>query len=418
MTQLDSWQKEVIECKGNICLCSGRQVGKSFAISRKAAMYALNNPKKTIMVIASVERQAYLLLEKILSFLELNFKDNISQGYKKPTKHKVNLKNGSIIYCLPTGLTGYGIRGYTVDLLIADEAAFIPEEVWTAVTPMLAITRGTIVLLSTPHGTGSYFHRCFEPDSGFTKFHVSSEECPRKDQDFLDREKSRMTKLQYAQEYLGEFVDDLTQVFPDELIKEAMTLQRRVGIRKERKYYLGCDFAAMGSDQSTFEILDGTEDVMEQVENITTSKTHTTDSTNMIISLNNSYHFKKEYLDSGGLGIGIVDQLRLLDQHKRKIVEINNASRVYDLDSSGKEVIEKTKKLMKEHLYQNLKALMEQKKIKLLDDTEIFRSLKSIQYEHTESGRTIFFGNYSHITEGLIRAAWGVKDKSLNIYCY
>jgi hypothetical protein len=58
---------------------------------------------------------------------------------------------------------------------------------------------------------------------------------------------------------------------------------------------------------------------------------------------------------------------------------------------------------------------MEQKKIFLLRNGEIKLSLRSIQYEYCEKGLRIY-GNYSHIVEGLIRAAWSVKDKHLNIF--
>jgi len=159
------------------------------------------------MVIASTERQAYLLFEKILSYLVDNHKNMIKKGKDRPTKHKVCLINGSVIYSLPTGMSGYGIRGFTINLLIADEAAFIPQDVWTAVTPMLAVTKGILWLLSTPFGKGGYFYNCFK-DPSFTSFHVSSEDCPRKSQVFLDQEKRRMTKsANIAQEYLGEFID-------------------------------------------------------------------------------------------------------------------------------------------------------------------------------------------------------------------
>ena len=57
--ELDKWQKQVLETKGNLCLCSGRQVGKSTVIAIKAGESAINS-KKTIMVIAHVERQALL----------------------------------------------------------------------------------------------------------------------------------------------------------------------------------------------------------------------------------------------------------------------------------------------------------------------------------------------------------------------
>ena len=158
---LDDWQKEVLETKGNMCICSPRQMGKSTVISQDAGEYALNNYDKSIMIIASVERQALLLFEKVLSYIYSTDKSKIKKGKDRPTKHELKLTNGSIIRCLPTGESGYGIRGFTIDRLYADEAAFIKEDVWAAVTPMLATTGGDIVLLSTPFGMENYFYRAF-----------------------------------------------------------------------------------------------------------------------------------------------------------------------------------------------------------------------------------------------------------------
>ena len=77
----------------------------------------------------------------------------------------------------------------------------------------------------------------------------------------------------------------------------------------------------------------------------------------------------------------------------------------------------KNKGILKEDLYENLVRLMEQGKIKLLDDEEVIMSLQSVQFEIV-NGKVRYFGNYSHITEGLIRSAWCTQDKSLNIYIY
>ena len=412
--ELDKWQKEVLKTDGNICLRSGRQVGKSTIISIKAGDYAASNKNKKVLIISATERQAYLLYEKVLAYIHDNYKKYLKKGKDRPTKSTIKLNNGSIIYCLPTGLSGLGIRGYTIDMMIADEAAFIPQEVWSALTPMLATTKGNIILLSTPHGKEGYFYNSFS-DSAFTSFHVSSEECPRINKEFLEREKQTMTKLQYAQEYLGMFVDELRQFFSDKLIKECMILKRNSKRDFYRDYYLGVDVARMGEDESTFEILDCTEkDKLIHIENIITRKTLLTETAKKIIDLNKEYNFKKIYIDDAGVGSGVFDYLLEYDDTKKKIVAINNRSRPLDKDDEHK------KKILKEDLYNNLLGLMERKQIKLLDDDEIFRSLKSVQYEYitTAGALTKFkiFGSYTHIVEGLIRAAWCVKDKSLNIW--
>lgn len=428
---LDPWQKKFLETKGDKILCTGRQVGKSLICAIDAGEYAIKHPKEVILIIAPTERQAYALFDKVLNYLSISYKTYLKKGKDRPTKSKITLTNGTVLWCLPTGISGIGIRFLTVHRLYEDEASRIPEEVQTAVTPMLLTTGGDTILLSTPFGTENYFYDVLankdEVFDSFTRFTTDSETVIKerkicetwteKQRDkalqYLKEEKARMTELQYAQEYMGKPLFNLRQVFPDKLIKECMVLERRGRILPNRKYYLGVDVAGMGADESTFEIIDGTnKSALEQVENQITKKTRITETTEHIIGLNRQYNFKKEYIDSGGLGIGVCDQLRLDNDNKRKVIEINNASRVYARDSDGKE---KMKKLLKEELYNNLLRLMERGEIKLLKDPEIYQSLKSVQFEIIND-QARYFGNYTHIAEGLIRAAWCAKDKGLNIF--
>lgn len=407
--KLDNWQREVLQTKGNMVLRSGRQVGKSTVVSLLAGDYAINNRKKTILVIASVERQAYLLFEKILAYLEFRYHKSILQGKDKPTKSRVKLSNGSIIYCLPTGLTGHGIRGYTIDLLIADEAAFIPEAVWGAVTPMLSTTKGRMVLLSTPFGKNSYFYKCFQ-DPSFSKFHVSSEDCPRIDKDFLRREKESMTRLQYAQEYLGEFVDDLMQYFSSDLVKQNITLSRNKSKFKAYKYFLGVDVARMGGDQSSYVVVEKTPNDIINVKDVLYSENkRTTHVLGQIKALHREWGFSKIYIDDGGLGAPIFDILLEDPETRRYVVGLNNARKSISKDNNSR------RKIFKEDLYSNTLHLLEARKLKLIDDDELFRSLTSVQYEYTKEGDIKIFGKYTHICEGLIRACWCAKDKTLNI---
>lgn len=414
---LDSWQEEVMNTTGNMVLRSGRQVGKSFVIGLKAAKYSLENSNKLIMVISKTERQAGLLFAKILFNITQIDKSAIAKGKKvgqNPTKHKIQLTNGSTIHCLPAGDTGFGIMGFTIDLLIADEAAFIPEEVWNSIIPALALTRGAIWLLSTPFVKQGYYYNCFH-DPSFTAFHTSSEDCPRKDQDFLNQQKKILTRAQYAQMYLGEFVDELSRFFSDAIIKKCCILKRPKEISPGRSYYLGVDIARMGSDDSTFEVIKKiSNDSLVHVENIITSKTLTTDTTDKIIELNRKYNFKRVFIDSTGIGAGVLDQLLNTESIKRKIEGVENATKSLDDDDEGKR-----KKMVKEDLYTNLLMLMENNKIQLLDDLEIKNSLRSVQFEYSKiSGKMLIHGIDDHAAEGLIRATKCSKDKSLNIYLH
>jgi hypothetical protein len=138
-----------------------------------------------------------------------------------------------------------------------------------------------------------------------------------------------------------------------------------------------------------------------------------TDTTRLILHKDKLINHKKIYIDDGGMGVGVYDPLLEHEQTKRKIVAINNAKRSQDKINDNRRV----KALLKEDLYNNLRVLMESGKIKLFDLPEIKQSLRSIQYE-IEGGKLRIYGNYTHITEAIIRAAWCIKDKSLNIYYY
>ena len=421
---LDEWQQKVLETEGHIVLRSGRQVGKSTVVAMKAAIFAMKTRGSTTMVIAATDRQSKLLLQKILfQVKEINDRA-IKLGKDKPTQHRIVLKNGSEILSFPAGRTGYGIRGYTINLLIADEAAFICEDVWQAVTPMLAMTGGVMWLLSTPHGRGGYFYECFLDDD-FTKFHISTEAVlgyenrPEVQKEALGKrliaEKKRMSELEYAQEYLGEFADNLQQLFSNDLINEICITRRRENIRKrDRRYYLGCDIAGMGEDDTTMEILDKiNQENIVQVENIVRKKQRTTQTSEFIKALDSSYNFCEIGVDDAGLGFGVWSELREDDRTKRKVVGLNNRRR-----SMGEG--DRTKKLMKEEMYLNLLRMMEKKQIMLLEDDDVVQSLKSVQYEYIreEKGgmRLRIFGSYTHIAEGLIRAAWLASNKTLNIF--
>lgn len=425
---LDDWQKKFLETEGDKHLCTGRQVGKSVICGIDAGEWAIQNKGKVILMIAPTERQAYALFEKTLDYILKNAKKMIRKGKHRPTKSKITLTNGTIIWCLPTGLSGLGIRFLTVHRLYADEASRIPEDVWDAVTPMMLTTGGDTILLSTPFGTDGFFYDVLiNKDNSFdtfTRFRTDSEAVIRnrkicdtwtetqrdKALSRLKAEKNRMTELAYAQEYMGQPLNDLKQVFPDKLLEQVMVLTRPDHRRPGRKYFLGQDIAGMGRDTSTWEILDGTNrNAVEQVENIERKKLRCPQRVEITKDLEMKYNFKEIGVDSSGMGSADFEYLLTDPITRRKVISLNNASRNLNRDGT------KSTRLLKEDMYNNLLSMMEHKQIKLLQDESIYHSLRSVQFE-TTGGKTKYFGNDTHIAEGLIRAAWCVSRKSLNIF--
>ena len=433
---LDPWQKEFLSTKGDKILCCGRQIGKSVICSIDAGEWAVANPKQNVLIIAPTERQAYALFEKTLQFLMENHKDMICKGKDRPTQTRIILKNKSKIFCLPTGLAGTGVRFLTIGRLYGDEAAYIPEPVWTAVTPMLLTTGGNMVLLSTPSGSENFFAEVVENRgekyNSFTRFQYNSEEVIKnrpichswtefqreKALEHLAREKERKTKLEYAQEYEGQILSALRQFFPSDLIKGCMKRDRGskenygalYGIVGAR-LFLGVDLARQGSDNTVYaEVIRYKKDHLLMSDLQIRKEQGLTETARELIDAQILRRYNCIYLDDNGLGSGVLDMLLDHPKTKKKVVGINNTKKSVDHED-GK------RRSMKHDLYFNLKRLMEQGKIELFNEPEILQSLASIQIDY-EGNHVKIFGKYDHIAEALVRAAWCTKDKGLNIYAY
>jgi hypothetical protein len=161
----DRWQVEVLASDHpRKILCCGRQTGKSTVGAVLAVHKALTRPGSTVLVVAPGERQAKLLFSKARRLYEL-------AGYPLPAhSHRrtgLELANGSIIEALPA--VERTTRGYSVDLLLVDEAAAVPDMDYHGILPALIATQGEQVLLSTPRGKRGFFYEIWhsEPTQNF-----------------------------------------------------------------------------------------------------------------------------------------------------------------------------------------------------------------------------------------------------------
>jgi len=408
--ELDPWQKEVFDYKGNIAIRTGRQVEKSYCTAKKAAQFALENKEVKILLTASSERQAMFLYEKIS--MELRFCCDQDVYAEAPTMRRSVLKNGSEIYCLPTGLTGDLIRGLTLDVWIPDEAAYIKSQVFVAITPMLWISQkergmGWIWALSTPAGKqGKFWEMCNDPR--FKQWHKSSLECERIPQNELIRWKKEYAKIFYTQEVLGEFIDEVSRFFPADLLK--MCFKPKLDIKLDNMIkYMGVDVARYGGDENAFVGLAVNIDKCSIYFSQATERVSIKDTYDKICKLEETNKFSRILIDDAGVGGGLADFL--IEKYRGKIVCLNNAQRM--LDKWG----DKKKTLLKVDMYSYALHKMERGEVEILDNEDLYNSLTSIQFEY-EGDKININGRYNHLTEAFVRAIWGEKSKSLKPFVY
>jgi hypothetical protein len=125
---------------------------------------------------------------------------------------RMELSNGSRIVALPGKEAT--IRGFSgVSLLIIDEASRVEDALYQSVRPMLAVSGGRIVLLSTPFGKRGFFHSEWTDGIGWLRTKITADGCPRIDKEWLERERAMIGDWWYLQEYFCEFVETNDQVF-------------------------------------------------------------------------------------------------------------------------------------------------------------------------------------------------------------
>jgi hypothetical protein len=127
----------------------------------------------------------------------------------------MEMENLSRVVCFPCREDT--IRGFAnVSLLIIDEAARVPDHIYRAVRPMLAVSGGRLICLSTPWGKRGFFYDAWA--KGGEEWHrveIPASKVPRIMASFLEEERHNLGESFYRQEYECSFESMEGLVYPD-----------------------------------------------------------------------------------------------------------------------------------------------------------------------------------------------------------
>lgn len=217
----DPWQTRLLRSTSDrIILNIARQGGKSTTVGALAAHTALFQPGALVLLLSPSLRQSGELFRKTLDAI------HAAPGgapVEAESALRVELSNGSRVVSLP-GTEGT-IRGYSaVDLLAVDEAARVSDDLFSAVRPMLAVSSGRLLMLSTPWGQrGEFFETWTNGGERWERFEVPATDNPRIDPAFLAEERADLLDWVYRQEYLCEFGQNEAALFGRDLIEGAFS---------------------------------------------------------------------------------------------------------------------------------------------------------------------------------------------------
>ena len=116
--------------------------------------------------------------------------------------------SGGRLVILPGDGTGRTSRGFRLDQVIFDEAAFFESDALIpAIGPSLALANGSILMVSSPGGSRGLFFDAWRSDN-FHKVKVRADQCSRIPREFLENQRQMLSPAQYSREFEAEFVSD------------------------------------------------------------------------------------------------------------------------------------------------------------------------------------------------------------------
>jgi hypothetical protein len=138
-------------------ILKSRQLGISTLGAGYALWLMLFHKDKNVLTLATTQATARNLVSKV-QFMYDNLPSWLRIDAQEKNKLSLRLSNGSKITAKSSNSDA--ARSEAVSLLLIDEAAFIDNiaETWASAQQTLA-TGGGAIVLSTPYGTGNWFHQ-------------------------------------------------------------------------------------------------------------------------------------------------------------------------------------------------------------------------------------------------------------------
>jgi hypothetical protein len=217
----DPWQEQVLRSQAQtLLICCSRQAGKSTMVA-VLIVFLLLQAEKMVVIVSPSERQSKELVRKVLTVWR---KIGRPVAHVSVTRTSLELANHSRLEAFPA--SSDTIRGVSaVDLLVADEAAMVPDDLYNSVTPMLAVSNGRLLAPSTPKGKRGWWYGLWATpaadDPDIERFLVPATAIPRISAAFLARERKRIGPWWYGQEYECRFQDQQSQAFTSEEVMAA-----------------------------------------------------------------------------------------------------------------------------------------------------------------------------------------------------
>ena len=230
--KLRDYQKEMLSSftnNRNTIVNATRQSGKSTSFEIFVCHYILFQEQKSVAILANKAMSATNILRKVKVAYELLPKW-LQSGIKMWNNNMIELENGCT--CLAAATSSSAVRSYSINCLIIDEMAFIPNNIWTeffsSVYPTVSSSKTSkTILVSTPNGM-NHFYRYWQgattkdPNlrNSFNPIKVHWSQVPGRDDKWYKETLSNMTQEEFNREFEGKFLGSALTLLSSKCLEE------------------------------------------------------------------------------------------------------------------------------------------------------------------------------------------------------
>jgi len=388
------FQQDIIACQDKFrTVVKPRQAGMTTAFAIEALLDALIHDNYVICIVSPTLRQSHRMMRYIKkAFRKLEKELNSTIPTEKFTSEEIIFHHGSEIYSLPNN--PQGIQGIDANHAIVDEGGLFGtqegEEIMDALIGSLSAKGGRFTISGKPKGKRGmiwqFWDKSNERYNEFTHFKLTWKDRANQDKLYgeeVAKHKKILTKLQFAETYDAEFVDEGVLVFTHELLEMAQALFKAKGFtlmhsdgtpQTEAKRYVGIDFGRK-RNLTEIHVLEKFEDkilrtlMMKSLEkmNFEDQKTYIDD---LIVRVR-PYQVR---VDERGMGLPLLDYL--VRKHGENMIKPLNLSN------------QKTK----EHAVLQCRNAFTDSILAIPEHEKLYDQLHSFQREYTEHGNVRYFG--------------------------
>ena len=348
---------------------SKRQVGKTTMAENILLDYAINHPGTLSVLVEPTLDQSRRVYKELVKAME----GAPVLRRKNDSLLELEFATGSLIY-FKSAEQRDNLRGFTVSgILIVDECAFIPDEVFDIMLPSTDVFRAPILLISTPKLKQGFYYRYFSAGMEGTAKNIVSIDFNDFDTSFLlppdrlEQYRQMMPRSQFQTEYLGEFLDSDSILFTN--LRECVG---EPGVWSD--IYVGIDWGSGSGGDYTSVCTFSDKRQMVSIDYFNDAGTF--DQVRRICNILGGYrgHVRRILAEDNSIGKPMI---ALLKDQLEKTGERNLANLVEPFTTTNAEKV---------RLVNQLQVALEQRNISLLDDRGLLTQLAA--YEATYNPRT------------------------------